>query len=114
DALGRAIEYVDARGGVERRSYDLRGQLIAVVNPEGRAATARFDAQGNLIEAKVGAFEARFEYVGTGKLARRTVGEQRLSFVYDLEERLHEVVDAAGSRHRFELDAAGAVIGETD
>src|SRR5690606_3066136 len=114
DALGRPIEYIDARGGVEQRSYDLRGQLIAVTNPEGRVASARYDAQGNLIEAKVGEFNARFEYVGTGKLARRTVGEQRLSFVYDLEERLREVVDATGQRHRFELDPNGAVIGETD
>jgi RHS repeat-associated protein len=114
DVLGRPTLHVDARGQVQRRHYDLRGRMIRVDDPDGRVGEARWDGHDNLIWARVGDFEAEFEYVARGKLSCRRVGEEQLRFVYDSEERLKEVVARAGQRYRFEHDSCGQLVGETD
>jgi YD repeat-containing protein len=68
---------------------------------------------GNLLEARDPNRHARFGYGHYHRLVWREEGGTRLRFEYDTEDRLTAVVNEAGERYTFTLNALGQVQSET-
>ena len=76
-------------------------------------ARSAYDDEGNLLEARDPSRHARFGYGHYHRLVWREEGGTRLRFECDTEDRLTAVVNEAGERYTFTLNALGQVQSET-
>lgn len=113
DTVGRAIEFTDANGGVERHAFGPFGSPIRVVDATGAVSTARYDDYG----FRVAAFDPStgqesFVYNPFGELVgvwRRTDG--MTTFVRDSMGRVTEERTSRGrvANFRFDFDVTCAI-----
>lgn len=88
DLAGREIKTIDPIGNYSTKTYDAKGQLVAVTDALGRTERYEYDAAGRKIKT----------IDGEGNVAETT---------YDLEGRVIAVTDPLGNVIRTEYDAEG-------
>ncbi|MFI5553993.1 DUF6531 domain-containing protein [Streptomyces sp. NPDC051738] len=115
DAFGRVIAFTDPLGATTRLTRRTEGEITERIHPDGTRETWTYDPEGNVITQsdQAGAL-TRFKTGPFGQLAARTLpdGEEQ-SFEYDTELRLLAVT-TNGATWRYQYDAAGHLVGETD
>ena len=115
DAAGRVTAVTGPDGGVTSLSWTASGQLAGVVFPDGGTERREYDAEGNLIRSLSPSGEqTRYEYGPFDRLAAVTGPDGvRTEFGYDLALRL-TTVTRGGLTWRYDYDAAGRMVAETD
>jgi YD repeat-containing protein len=113
DGQGRVVRTRDALGGLTRVERCSEGWTRVVHLPMGVEQQLAYDDEGNLLEARDPNRHARFGYGHYHRLVWREEGGTRLRFEYDTEDRLTAVVNEAGERYTFTLNALGQVQSET-
>lgn len=113
DALGRCTASMDAEGGRRTWSYDLGGGVCREEEPDGESREIEYDGEGNAIRVKDRMGEARFKYEGMNRLAAQWEDGVRVDFLYDTEEQLVGLKNAAGMVYRFAFGPTGEIIEET-
>jgi RHS repeat-associated protein len=115
DRFGRVIAVTGPVGQVTSLTWTREGLLTSRVLPGGRAEQFTYDADGKLV-AHVGPAGAvtRVEYGCFGRPRARTgPGGARTEFAYDHALRLTSVTHG-GLAWRYDYDAAGRLVRETD
>jgi RHS repeat-associated protein len=116
DTWGRIVAVTDPTGGTTTYSWTVDGRLSGRTTPDGATERWRHDGEGNLVEhvdAMGGITRFEIGHFDTTS-ARTTPDGARTALVYDTELRPVALVDARGFRWRYEYDAAGRVVRETD
>lgn len=104
----------DAEGGVWKRAYDPRGNVIEAIDPRGNTTQYAYDPSGNLTEitdAKGG--KKQIAYNANGQMTQYTDCSGKCSaWVYDEQGQLSEFTDAAGNtiRYLYEVGQLATVI----
>ncbi|MCH9680617.1 MAG: hypothetical protein K0V04_04215, partial [Deltaproteobacteria bacterium] len=112
DALGRVVAVIDAKGNVQRRTVDAHGRIVRVDEPDGNVRVFEHDPEGSLVRAHDRLRDYRFEYVGMGQVATRTIGGTTVRLEYDTEQQLTAVINEKGHRYRLERDPTGEISAE--
>ncbi|GAA0691864.1 hypothetical protein GCM10010193_53030 [Kitasatospora atroaurantiaca] len=115
DAFGRMSALTDPMGGTTRFTRRLEGEILERIHPDGTRETWGYDAEGNVTEHRdpVGAVTT-FATGHFGRLATRILPDgERQQFGYDTELQLVSV-STDGATWRYQYDAAGHLIGESD
>ncbi len=121
DAENRIVEVRDALGRITSTAYDKEGRVFELVGPGGitHAKVLQYDAEGNPLRAENAngvESQAEFDELGRRFLLREAVGEvdaqgasveAETRFVYDLEGKLVEKIDALGRSTRLHYDVLG-------
>lgn len=95
DTRGHALTVTNAGGLVTRYTYDELGALREVIDPLGRVTRTSSSPMGRPLEVSNGFGEvASFAYDPLGRLARATNPRGDLSFAYDLDGRITQMVDS--------------------
>ena len=112
---GRVTSITAPDGPVTGLTWTVGGQLAARVFPDGTSEQREYDAEGNLISYLSPSGErSRYEYGPFDQLTAVTGPDgTRTEFRYDHAMRLTAVA-RAGLTWRYEYDAAGQVVAETD
>ncbi|GAA2992141.1 DUF6531 domain-containing protein [Actinokineospora diospyrosa] len=116
DALGRVARIIDPLGGTVVLSWTIEGKLISHTAPDGAVTRWRYDGEGNQVEHidPLGSV-TRTEITHFDLPAARTAPDgTRLEFGYDPRLKLTSVTNAAGQVWRYEYDAAGNLVRESD
>ena len=115
DMAGRVTSITAPDGPVTGLTWTVGGQLAARVFPDGISEQREYDAEGNLISYLSPSGErSRYEYGPFDRLTAVTGPDgTRTEFRYDHAMRLTAVA-RAGLTWRYEYDAAGQVVAETD
>ncbi len=116
DEFGRVVTVVDPAGGVQRYAYTVDGNLAWHQDPEGGENRWVRDGEGNN-RVHVGAAGAvtRYDYGGFDlPIAQILPDGRRISVAYDRELRVEAVTNEQGQVWRYEHDAAGNLVRETD
>ena len=113
DVNGNLETFLDRRGGLTSYEYDALNRITEIRAPENRIRTADYDANGNLVQI------AAYDVLGLGTIPDdpRTLPDSRKRVqtnVYDVLDRLEEILDPEGHESRVDYDPAGNVIGLTD
>jgi len=113
DSQGRVVELRDARGSVARTVYDLEGRALEATSPVGVVQRMAYDAEGFLVEAQDATRHMRLRYGHFHRVVEREEAGTKIELVYDTEDQLTAVVNEAGERFEYMLDALGNVAAET-
>jgi YD repeat-containing protein len=116
DGLGRITDSTNPLGATTRQAWTVEGRLASRSEPDGATETWAYDAEGNLVEhtTAVGAV-TRWRIIGFDQIGERVDPDSsRMTFGYDTELRLVSVTNPQGLVWRYEFDAAGRLIRETD
>lgn len=104
DALGRVTNF---------NTYNARGQLLTMTDPNGLVTTLVYDVRGRLTSRNVGGDVTAYEYWPTSRLKKTTKPDGSfLLFQYDNAHRLIRVDDQEGNHVVYGLDALGNVVSE--
>lgn len=123
EATGYMLQRIEAFGTTSAATnvftYDVRGNLITVTDPNGNTTTHRYDALDRLVEVTAPAPQrsiTRFAYTGNGKPSRveRQTGEvsrpwKRTDYSYDTLDRLVSISDDLGLRLTQGYDGNGNI-----
>ncbi len=85
----------DVSGNKQDYKYDLKGQLLAVVDASGKAAE-------------------QYEYDAAGNILTKTIDGKSTTYKYDKANQLVSSTDAAGKVTSYDYDAAGRLTKEGD
>jgi RHS repeat-associated protein len=102
---------------VSRFTYDLRGNLATMTDPEGHTTEfLKYDPMGNLLEMKDPRANIwKFDYDQMGRLVSQTDPlENKTSYEYDGANNRTAVIDAVLKRFDFEYDDHNNLIKATD
>lgn len=89
-------------------SYNLNGQPLTIVDPNGLTVTLTFDARQRLTAKSVGGETTTIAYNNIGLPSRVTSPDgSYLDYTYDAAHRLARVQDSLGNKIDYTLDAAG-------
>ncbi|HET6504863.1 MAG TPA: RHS repeat-associated core domain-containing protein [Amycolatopsis sp.] len=116
DEFGRVVAVVDPTGGVERVAYTVDGKLAWHQDPDGSQDRWVLDGEGNnrVHISAVGGITV-YEYGGFDLRTAETLPDgSRTSVTYDRELRVDSVTNEQGQVWRYERDAAGNLVRETD
>ena len=115
DVAGRVTSITAPDGPVTELTWTAGGQLAARVFPDGTSEQREYDAEGNLVSyLSPSGQRTRYEYGPFDQLTAVTGPDgTRTEFRYDHAVRLTAVA-RAGLTWRYEYDAAGQVVTETD
>jgi RHS repeat-associated protein len=115
DASGRVTLAVAPGGAVTALTWTGGGQLASRVFPDGSSERCEYDSEGNLVGyVSPSGQQTRYEYGPFGRLTAVTGPDgSRTEFGYDHGLRL-TAVTRAGLTWRYDRDAAGRVVAETD
>ena len=99
NALGQVTSYA---------TYDVHGQPLTIVDPNGLTTTLTYDARQRLTSSTAGTEKTSYEYWLTGLLKKVTLPDaSALTYDYDAAHRLTSITDGAGNRVVYTLDALG-------
>nr|WP_314550905.1 RHS repeat-associated core domain-containing protein [uncultured Ottowia sp.] len=116
DALGRAIETVDAAGGISRNQYDAAGQLTESQDALGRKTRYEYDAAGRIVKTTdpLG-HSQRTAYSEAGQIASITAADgKQTAYDYDSAGRKVRTRWPGGAVSSAAWDAAGQKTADTD
>lgn len=138
DGNGDVIQWTDWKGGAYGYAYDGLGRVLSRTDPLGRAFRFAYDDRDNIISASMPwGGTKRFEYDGACQLTSRTEdtglvtrykwgtcgrllksidpsGAVRKYWWSKEPDRIEKVIDEKGREYRFEYDADGRPVRETD
>jgi RHS repeat-associated protein len=116
NAFGRATEVTDPVGGVTRMGWTVEGRPAWRTWPDGSTEHWSYDGEGNLTEYTDPLGQVtRTEYTHFDLPAARTTPDgARLEYHYDPELRLVSVTNPQGLVWRYDYDAAGRLVRESD
>jgi YD repeat-containing protein len=111
---GGIASITDALGHITQiTAYDLNGNPLTIVDPNGVSTELSYDLRQRLTSRKTGSEQSSYQYDAVGQLVKSTLPDgSYLQFVYDDAHRLTEVSDALGNRVVYTLDAMGNRIKE--
>ena len=119
DAAGRLVRSVADAGGQKLATtltYDKRGDLLSVTDPNGHTRTFAYDAMGRLV-SQTDALGNTTKF-GYDALSNRTSvvdpSGQRWSYGYDGQNRLVTATDPLGKSEQLAYDAVGNLVSSTD
>jgi YD repeat-containing protein len=89
-------------------AYNVHGQPLTIVDPNGLTTTLAYDERQRLTSRSVGAEVTSYDYDGAGQLTRVTLPDgSSLDYTYDAAHRLTGITDNLGNRITYTLDAMG-------
>lgn len=99
NALGHVTTYA---------AYDVDGNPLTIVDPNGLVVTLAYDARGRLVSRRAGVESTAFSYDRAGLLVRSTMPDgSSLAYGYDAAQRLVRITDDRGNWIAYTLDALG-------
>lgn len=115
DSFGRITELTGPDGGLTALTWTIEGSLTARALPDGASEAWSYDGEGNLTAHRDAAGgRTRYEYGPFDVLTSLTRPDgTRSDFAYDHELRPVGITHA-GLTWRYEYDAAGRLVSETD
>ena len=116
DPFGRIVRVTDPNGATARYGWSPEGQQLWRVTADGARTEFSYDAEGQLIRiVGSGGAETHFENGPFGAVTARVSSDGvRRTFSHDTELNLRAVADMAGNAWRYDYDAAGRLVRETD
>ncbi|WP_158887001.1 RHS repeat-associated core domain-containing protein, partial [Amycolatopsis anabasis] len=116
DQFGRVSAITDPVGGVTRLQWTVEGKLLSRTRPDGSTESWRYDGEGNEIEhVDPAGGVTRLERTHFDLVSARTNADgARTEFAYDSELRPISVTNPQGLVWRYEYDANGNLVRETD
>ena len=103
DRQGRLIREKSSHGTREFK-YDKVGRVIRVTEPDGNVRHLQRDHEGNVIEVQDSLGQRRFSYVGFNWLASVEEDGAKVSFTYEPEGELREVLNEKRHPYGFWYD----------
>ena len=89
-------------------SYDNRGRLLSMTDPNGVVTTQSYDARGRLQSRTIASSTTTFDYDGVGNVTKITLPNNSfLSYTYDVAQRLTNIEDNLGNKISYTLDSLG-------
>jgi YD repeat-containing protein len=89
-------------------AYDLNGNPLTIVDPNGMQTTLTYDLRQRLTSRTVGGETTTYTYDGVGQLLKVTLPDgSHTTYTYDPAHRLTGIADALGNRITYTLDAIG-------
>jgi YD repeat-containing protein len=89
-------------------AYNLHGQPITIVDPNGMTIELGYDQRQRLVSRDAGGEVTRYDYDGAGQLTRLTLPDgSRLKYEYDAARRLRAVEDNLRNRIVYDVDELG-------
>lgn len=106
---GQVESVTNAAGHVTQiTEYNVHGQPLTIVDPNGLATTLAYDQRQRLTSRNVGGETTTYTYDNAGQLTRVTLPDGSfLQYTYDAAHRLTQVADNLGNRINYTLDLAG-------
>ena len=106
---GNLATITNAAGHVTQiTSYDLNGNPLTVIDPNGVTTTLTYDPRQRLTSRKVGSELTSYQYDGVGQLLKVTLPDGRTTaYTWDAAHRLTDIADALGNSIHYSLDAMG-------
>ena len=98
----------------ERYRYDRLGRIREIHGSDGNVIHLGYDSYDSVTEARDAYRHIRMGYNSVGSMTWREESGHRVSFRYDNNDRLREVVNEAGSGYHFGRDLAGNIDMERD
>ena len=109
DAVGNAIEHVDATNRVTKYNYDALNRVNTITDPAKQIVKFVYDGRGNLLQVinQKGITIRSYEYdLRNRKTKEIWPGGETFAYTYDANNNLIEQVDAKGQITRHTYDAA--------
>lgn len=104
NALGQLTQYT---------SYNVHGQLLNSIDPNGVVTTYTYDARQRLTSRTIGSETTGFTFDAAGQVTKLTLPDNSsLNYSYDAAHRLTDIQDALGNKIHYTLDAMGNRIKE--
>ncbi|MGH7603984.1 MAG: DUF6531 domain-containing protein [Gemmatimonadaceae bacterium] len=89
-------------------SYNLHGQPLTIVDPNGLTTTLAYDPRQRLTSRSVGTETTAYEYDSVGQLTKITLPDSSyLTYSYDAAHRMTGMQDNLGNHIAYTLDAMG-------
>jgi YD repeat-containing protein len=106
---GNVATIANALGHLTRiTAYDLNGNPLTVIDPNGVTTTLTYDLRQRLTSRNVGGETTTYTYDAAGQLTRVTLPDgSYLAYTYDGAHRLTQVADILGNTVTYTLDAIG-------
>ena len=116
DEMGRLASITDPTGRTTRYGWTVEGLPATATQPDGATERWTHDGEGNLREQRDASGNITVVLVGNFDLpvARIAPDGSRQEFGYDTELRLTSIRNEQGAYWRYQYDAAGNLIEETD
>lgn len=111
---GNVATVTNARGHVTQFSaYDLNGNPLTIVDPNGLITTLAYDTRQRLTSRTTGTETTSYSYDNAGQLLKVTLSDASfLAYSYDSAHRLTGIADALGNQIVYTLDELGNRTGE--
>lgn len=111
---GNLATITNAQGHLTQiTSYDLNGNPLTLIDPNGVTTTLTYDPRQRLTSRSVGNELTSYQYDGVGQLTQVTLPDNsRLNYTYDPAHRLTAISDTLGNQILYTLDAMGNRIKE--
>lgn len=112
---GRVATVTNALGHVTQYgAYDLNGNPLSIIDPNGEITTLAYDARQRLTRRTQGSRTTLYSYDAAGQLKQVNLPDGgTLTYTYDAAHRLTRISDGLGNHVSYELDGAGNRIAET-
>jgi YD repeat-containing protein len=107
DANGNLIKITNGAGYVTALSnYDANGRVGRITDPNGMNTDLAYNVRGWVVSKTVGGETTTYDYDDVGQLIKTTQPDGTyLTYIYDDAHRLTSIVDNAGNRIDYTLDA---------
>ena len=99
-------------GGYAKYEYPERRMRKTTIN--GRETTTTFDYWGGVKSVTEGGVTSKYTYLSNGNPTSVKCGRAETKMIYGVRELLEEVIDPNSGRTRYEYDALGRVVKQTD